>query len=110
MTLYLGGRTVTGAADLSNVLGAGFWTAAFTPAVLGWQVESEIYHIAISGPVGSSFQVWLDTQFYDYVARGDINSWDPSQPMAITPGQTLFFYWNTNVGPAPRVTVYGRIP
>lgn len=110
MPIYLGGRSVTGIADRTNPLGVGFWTCAFTPAVLGWQIQSEVYHIAVSGPAGSAFQVWLDTTFYDYIARGDINSWDPSQPMAITPGQTLYFYWNTATGTRPTATVFGRQP
>lgn len=109
MPLYLGARSVTGAHDPANPLGNGFWTASFTPQVLGWMEQSEIYHMAVSGPPGSLFQLWLDTTFYD-VARGDINSWDPSQPLAYTPGQTVNFYWNTASGVAPRATVFGRVP
>jgi hypothetical protein len=108
MPTYLGARSATGKQDLDNPLGRGFWTCAMTPAVLGWQVQSEIYHMAVTGPPGSSFHIYLDTTFYDAVARGDLNSWDPAQPMAITPGQTVFFYWNTGAGPAPRASVFGR--
>ena len=110
MPMYLGGRSVTGTPSRENPLGTGFWTCAFTPAVLGWTVASEVYHIAVSGPAGSNLQLWLDSTFYDFVARGDINSWDPSQPMAVYPGQTLFFHWNTGDGAPPVATVFGRQP
>lgn len=106
MVTYLGAKSVTGVKDKANPLGTGFWTCAFTPERVGVRVPYHVYHIAISGPVGSSFQVYVDTTFYDYVARGDINSWDPSQPMVVYPGQTVSFYWNTAAGSAPQVSMH----
>lgn len=105
MVAYLGSRAKTGVHDPANPLGAGNWTVTFAPADLAL-VHAHIHHIAISGPQGSSFQLYLDTTFFDYVARGDINSWDPSQMMPINPGQTMFFYWNSAANPAPKVTVF----
>lgn len=105
MPSYLGSRVKQGVADKNNPLGAGNWTVTFTPTDLA-QVHAQCHHIAIAGPAGSSFQVFLDTTFYDYVARGDINSWDPSQTMPIVPGQTMYFYWNSAATPAPSVTIY----
>lgn len=107
-TTSLGPRTAYGAPDPNNVFGAGLWTVTFDQAALAAQVAAEVHHIAISGPPGSSFQVYIDTTFYDYVARGDINSWDPSQPMPLNPGQTLYFYWNSSASPAPKVSLYLR--
>lgn len=107
---YLGPRSATGVTNLVNPLGTGFWVVMFDPNVFRIQVEFEIYHIAISGPSGSAFQVFVDSTFYDYVARGDINSWDPSQPLHLRPGQTLYFYWNTNATPKPMVSVACREP
>lgn len=104
----LGHRSQTGKTDQTNPLGAGFWTVTFDPAYLSVRVQADVYHTAISGPSGSSFQVFLDNTFYDYVARGDINSWDPSQPMHIRPGQHLYFYWNTAALPAPTVSIFLR--
>jgi hypothetical protein len=103
-----GPRSAYGVADSNNILGAGNWTVTFDQALIGVQVQCEVHHIAIAGPSGSSFQVYIDNTFYDYVARGDINSWDPSQPMLINPGQTLYFYWNSAVNPAPKVSIYLR--
>lgn len=108
MTLNLGQRQAIGKAAFDNPLGANFWTVAFTPAVFTISVPFEVYHAAVSGPASSNFQVFLDTTFYDYAVRGDINSWDPAQPMAIQPGQTLYYYWNTAAGAAPKVTVFCR--
>lgn len=108
MPSYLGSRNAQGAVDKMNLFGAGNWTVTFTPQIINVQVACEVHHIAISGPAGSSFQVYQDTTFYDYVARGDINSFDPSQPMPLNPGQTLYFYWNSALSPAPNVTIFLR--
>lgn len=108
MTAYLGQRSATGVTNLYNPLGAGFWTVAFTPAVFSITVPFELYHAALSGPPNSNFQVFIDTSFYDYAVRGDINSWDPAQPMTVTPGQNVYYYWNTSAPPMPKVTVYCR--
>lgn len=102
---YLGQRVGYGVADPNNLFGAGNWTVTFTQSDLA-QVHAQVHHIAIAGPPASSMQMYLDTTFYDYVLRGDINSFDPSQPMPVIPGQTLYFYWNTSNTPIPKVTIF----
>lgn len=106
----LGQRSKQGTVDQDNPFLSGGWAVSFSPADLTIQTQFEVYHVAISGPSGSRFQVFIDTTFYDYVARGDINSWDPSQPMHVRPGQTIHFYWNTSAGTAPRVSIFCREP
>lgn len=108
--MFLGQRPATGKLDRTNPLGVNFWTVTFDPRLLAIQIPFEVYHIAVSGPTGSNFQVFLDNTFYDYVNRGDINSWDPAQPMHVRPGQSIYFYWNTGVAPAPSVTIFCREP
>ena len=108
MPRNLGYRTNHGSADPNNPLGAGFWTVAFTPQDLALPNAFNVYHIAVQGPASSQFQVWIDTTFYDYAVRGDINSWDPQQVMYVAPGQTVFFYWNTATGSAPKVSIFMR--
>jgi hypothetical protein len=108
VTKYLGSRSATGVTNLDNPLGAGFWTVVFTPRDLAIGVNYEVYHAAISGPANSNFQVWIDSTFYDYAVRGDINSWDPAQPMAVQPGNSLYYYWNTSATPVPKVTLFCR--
>lgn len=104
---HLGKFQRTGATDASNPVLAGGWTITFRPADLP-RVEAEVYHIAVQGPSNSQFQVWIDTTFYDNVVRGDINSWDPSQPMHVRPGDTILFYYNTAATPAPKATIFLR--
>lgn len=106
----LGNRQATGKLDANNKVLAGGWTVQFTPQDLNIQQHFEIYHIAVRGPVGSTFQVYQDTTFYDAVPRGDLNSWDPSQPMHVQPGRTLYFYYDSVLSPAPQITIYCREP
>jgi hypothetical protein len=107
---YLGQVPKKGALDPNNPVLPGGWTIAFDPEDIGIRVESEIYHIAIKGPAGSAFEVFKDTTFYDAVARGDKNSWDPAQAMAVQPGSTIFFYYNSAASPAPMATLFFREP
>jgi hypothetical protein len=95
-------------ADPSNPVKAGAWTVTFSPQVIDISVAFEIYHIAVKGPAGSTFQIFLDTVFYDAVSHGDLNSWDPAQPMLFTPGRSMYFYYDVSVAPAPLVTIYCR--
>lgn len=104
----LGKRKKTGAIDNQNPVKAGGWTIVFDPAFLGIQVPFEVYHAAVRGPAGSQFEVWIDDTFYSASIRGDRNEWDPSQPMHVTPGETIFFYYNTANGPAPTVAIFCR--
>lgn len=112
----LGQLTQKGVVDPTNPVLAGGWTVKFTPAEIGIRVKSEVYHIAVKGPTGSRFEVFIDTTFYDNVKRGDINSWDPSQPMPVDPGATIYFYYNSaaltpapDSGP-PKATLFFREP
>ncbi len=105
---YLGKLQRTGAVDAQNPVLAGGWTIKFQPQDIGIRVDCEVYHIAVVGPSGSQFQVWIDTTFYDNVVRGDINGWDPAQPMFLRPGDSVFFYYNTAATPAPKATLFFR--
>lgn len=107
---YLGPRSKQGMSDPDNILGAGNWTVAFEPRDLNIQIGFEVYHISLQGPLNSRLRVYLDTTFYSNVLRGDINDWDPNQPLYVRPGQTIFFYWDTNTGSAPQVTIFCREP
>jgi hypothetical protein len=104
----LGPRTATGAADPGNPLGAGNWTVSFPPSVLTVQQPTfEVHHIALSGP-GGYFEVYRNEDFWDTSLLGSQNSWDPSQPLLLRPGDTLNFYWSVATGAAPKVTLWLR--
>lgn len=109
---YLGKLTHSGRLTADNPVLAGGWAISFTPADIGIRIPSEVYHIAIKGPAGSQFEVWIDTTFYDVVKRGDVNSWDPNQPMFLDPGATIFFYFNTAAAgvTAPKASLFFREP
>lgn len=64
--------------------------------------------MAVRGPAGSSFEVWVDTTFYSSVKQGGRNDWDPAQPLRMRPGETLYFYFNTATGDAPVVSIFCR--
>lgn len=104
----LGRRAKTGATDANNPVTAGGWTVKFQPADLAVRVPAEVYHMAVKGPAPSTFQVFVNDIFYGNVARGDINDWDPTQPLRFTPGDTIFFYYNTAATPAPTVSIFLR--
>jgi hypothetical protein len=109
----LGARSVTAAAGMDDLnMNPGNWTASFTPARMSVTINNfELYHAVITaGPAGSTFTVSLDLQPWSGASRGDINEWDPSQPLLMNASQTLYFYWNaaTSTTPAPQVTIWLR--
>lgn len=109
----LGFRKKEGVKLTSNPFLAGGWAVQFTPEDVSIQESQfEISHIAVQGPAnpGCSLQLWLDTIFYSATVRGDINDYDPNQPIPVRSGQTISFYWNTTVNPAPIVTIFLRQP
>ena len=108
MAKNFGGRTRNGVLSTDNPVLTGGWVVTFDPAFIAIQVESEVYHIAVSGPAGSSFEMWLDTTFYSSVSQGRRTDWDPAQPMRVRPGSTIYFYFNSTDTPAPKVSVFFR--
>lgn len=91
----LGPRPMYAAADTTGN-NAGKYTTVYSPKELGVNIPYfEVYHIAVSGPPGASFTVYLNNHFWDSVAYGVQNGWDPSQPMILEPGDTVYLYWNT---------------
>lgn len=102
----LGYASGDGFADPNNPLGAGFWTVHFSGNDLPRIPEFVSNHIVITGPPGSSFQVYIGTVLWDAVTIGSQNSWDPSNPMPLQAGKNIYFYWNTGAGTAPHVNMF----
>lgn len=107
---YLGHRTESGSLDSNNKVFAGGWTVSFTPDIIASPDPCECYHIALRGPSASYLEVWLDETFYSNVARGDKNDFDAVQPIRITPGTTMFFYWSIDGSTRPTVSIFLRTP
>lgn len=87
----------------------GNYTVTFDNTVLSINSERyECYHIVIDGPVGSQFDVYIGNDWYDSVAQGWKNSWDPAQTMKLQKGQNIYFFWNVGPTktPVPVVTMY----
>lgn len=112
MGAYLGNRSKTGALSAANPFSAGGWAVSFTPDDLRIRIPFEIFHIAVQGPAlpSCNLQLWIDTTFYSTAPRGDINDYDPNQPVPVRPGQTVNLYWDTTVTPAPKVSIFCREP
>lgn len=110
--MYLGFRGKKGALLTANPFFAGGWAVQFLPQDIRIAEQFEIFHIAVQGPAQPScnLQVWLDTMFYSATVRGDVNDYDPNQPIPVRPGQTVSFYWDTVTLPAPMVTIFCRQP
>lgn len=110
----LGPRPVTAKADTTGQ-NPGNWTVVIDDAVINSTVPRyEMYHMYISAPtlVGQSTtaQVALNQALWDATLIGQLNSWDPAQPMLLQPGDTIYVYFNvpTTTTPAPVVTVWFR--
>ena len=108
MTAALGQASATATTGIYNPYVSGGYVIKFDPPTIGISIGNfECYHIVISGPAGSSFQIYIGDKFYDFVENGDINSWDPSQTMKLVYGNTVFFYWSVGTGtPIPTATMY----
>lgn len=92
-----------------NPYGNGFWCVRFTPTDFGFNTQIfEVYHIYLQGPINSQFRVYTDMTPYSAAARGDINEWDPNNPLTLHGGQELSFYWNSLATPSPLVVLSCR--
>lgn len=63
--------------------------------------------ITITGPVGSTLNVYVDNTFVDTTPRGDINSAEYINPIILQRGQQLRLVWSVGTGtPTPQATLY----
>jgi hypothetical protein len=113
----LGGRPVTATLDETG-RNPGNWTAQITESDFNANVDPyEVYHIYIATtqmlqfsatPITGQFQVWINGLPWDNVPYSANNSWDPSQPMILHPGDEVDFFFSFGTGQAPIVTVWLR--
>jgi hypothetical protein len=111
--ITLGSRgPLKGAADNTG-MNSGNWTVAFTPDLINVNVSQfEIYKMTVlcAKPTLVTFDVFVDTFKWDTGVYGNRNSWDPSQPLIMRPGQTLAFLYSNPVSDnfPPVVTIWMR--
>ena len=110
----LGYRPVKAVPDTTG-MNQSNWTASFPPEVINANVPYfELYHFYVQSPLVNAqqpaIQVALNQGLWDFNQQGGGNGWDPAQPMLMTPGDTLYFYFSvpTSVTPAPVVTAWFR--
>jgi hypothetical protein len=106
----LGYRTATGAKDTTGN-NSGNWTVTFDTAALNVKVPYfEIYHIAVKGAAGSTFTVYKNLGWWDSNNYGQLNGWDPNEPMQCNPSDTVYFYYSdaTTDNTPPSVTIWLR--
>ena len=76
------------------LLGTG-WDVVFGAA--DWNtnlINTEIYQIALDGPVGSSVWMLRNGKKWNFIAQGWLNYYDPQQPLPLGQTDTLQFCWN----------------
>lgn len=111
----LGGFPLTAVADPTgrNPFGAGYQTILVdADTTFKTQIPlAEVYHLFINAPAQASFQVWKNQLPWDNVLIG-ANAWDPSIPMPLRSGDTIYFFFNLPFAVASAVTaaVYIREP
>lgn len=112
--MSLGAYPVKAAADTTGH-NVGNYTAVIDTMIIPAQVPVyELYHIYLTAPtlvgVPTTATVMLNTNFWDVTLIGQANSWDPSQPMLMRPGDTLFVLFNvpTSNATIPTVTAWFR--
>ena len=108
--IELGVRKGVGAPDKTGN-NAGNWTVVFDQAALAVNVSYyEVYHVVIAGAPASTMTWFVDNKQWETTTAGDINSWDPNQPLLMGPGQTIYFYWSdpTTDNLPPTVTLWLR--
>lgn len=89
----------------------GNWTVVFDPATINCNLPYfEVCHIVVNGAAGSMFSIYIDTFQWDTNQNGFANSWDPSVPLPLKPGQYLYFYYSDPVSDntPPSVTIWLR--
>jgi hypothetical protein len=110
----LGPRPSTAKADMTG-LNTGNWTALLDHSQIGVTTPVfEMYHLFIESPtlIGKSTTatVLLNLHSWDVTLIGQANSWDPAQPLLMTPGDDLAVMFNvpTTTTPVPVITAWFR--
>jgi len=107
----LGARMVTGAADATG-RNPGNWTVTFDPNTINVNVAHfELYKLIVKGAAASAtFDVYVNVNQWDTAVYAVHNSWDPTQPLLLNPGDTVYFFYSSasSDGNKPVITAWFR--
>ena len=107
----LGARNASGAADTTGT-NKGNWTVQFTPQVINVNVPHfELYKLVVTGAANTAtFNVYVNVYQWDTAVYATNNSWDPTQPLLLTPGDSVYFYYSSasTDGNRPLITAWFR--
>lgn len=107
----LGPRTALGQSDAAFqinpfLLGTG-WDVVFAAADLATSLtRTEIYQIALDGPVGSSVWMLRNRKKWNFISQGWLNYNDPQQTLPLPQTDEIAFCWNfaATAGPYNRTS------
>jgi hypothetical protein len=107
----LGARPATGVPDTTGQ-NTGNWTCTLDHSMIGVsQPVFELYHLYIESPAlagqFTTAKVLLNVYKWDVTLIGQANSWDPSQPLLMTPGDDLHVIFNVPTSTTPPPTIVG---
>jgi hypothetical protein len=103
-------RLLTATPD-STFRNQGNWTIVADPQTLNCKVAlAEVYQISIDGPIGSTMSVYRNTQAWNQVVQGWANNYDPTNPLYVRPGDSIFLFWKAPTVwlPVPTATLWLR--
>ena len=107
----LGPRPANAVADTTGQ-NVGNWTVSLSSSVIQASVPYfELYHLFIKSPTlaaaQTSAQVMINNNFWDATLVAQLNSWDPSQPALLTPGDDVDILFNVPINMEPPPFVCG---
>ena len=79
------------------------WEIDYTPT--GGDAVS-VNRITITGPVGSTLNLYIDNTLIDATLRGDLNSNELLVPHILRAGQQLRLVWSLGVGNPATATIF----
>lgn len=107
----LGARSATGVTDQTGQ-NPGNWTVTFDPLTINVNVPHfELYKLVVKGAAATAtFDVFVNTNQWDTAVYAVHNSWDPTQPLLLTPGDVIYFFYSTSSGDGntPKITAWFR--
>lgn len=87
---------------------AGKWICEFQPKDIPIsEPQFQCHHVNVEGgPTGGTFRWGYNNKRWETVFPGWDTSWDPNNPLKLSNGDSVFFWWDTGTGTAATVWLY----